>query len=1085
MKPNRVLRQGALALVAAAGLLAGTSSTQAALLLHYDFESIDTVNAIVPNEAPGATVDGTLVQPGKTTISSGNIIVVGPTKYSLGTTLQFTSADGDNAEAAGHVNTNFAASSLSLGPALEYTAMAWVKWGSTSGDNMIFGQPEAGDALHLGSRNGNYHSGHWGDDLGPDQGVNVPTGTGTWHHVAFTNTAAGLQTIFVDGAQVAQGGAGTGGSMSLANNVLIGTSRNNGSFVGTVDEVRVFDTVLTPTEIQAEMIDLPVYNLFEFTKTLLTNSTYVFEITDSATSVVLTTTVALTIDGSSVTPTILKNGGVTTVTYTPPTAPDPGSNHSFTLFAADGGGNDASSTGSVRAPYFPEVVPGPEGAVGIWGVREIRNGAAMGDPGLVNSVAIAVAKPQVNDPPDPQITDGTAPVINHGDPDDPGGRGNFNNDLPFIGNQPGGDDFVIMVAKTKVQIPAAGTYTFSVHSDDGFGLRVDGGRFTSSSGGGAIDASDARTLHFVGYTGDSDTRGVYTFDAAGTYDVLFLGFEGGGGAFFEVAWAPGAHTADKDTNTWTLVGNPNDPTVLAQPFLPKFPDSIPGPTGGSGTWGVRTWLATGAADLNATFNFMTGTLRTPQTSPDDTIDAQLPRLNHNDPNGAGTGGIFGCDEPYPAQILPAASGDDENYVVSAKARIVILEEDDYTFNSHSDDGFFFRVKGVDGPDPSFKRVSGLGRFEMSNPNEMFFEAGTGDSDTRGIIHLPVGQYDLEYVMFEATGGSSFEMTVARGAFPNNADTTTWRPIGYVPGGALTLGRPGIKEPGWSVEASAVGSVDLQNSFSIAGAEAALLADSTTTLWDALNFNDPQSGGPGSIGGDVPFPRNTPNDDDNYAMRATGTLVIPVEGDYLLGFQGDDGGYLQVEGQVWDEIVENATGAGVISGDSLRTEVGTGNSRTVGRIHLAAGEYTIRTLVYEGGGGSYWEVFGVQGPVGFCYPLPLITKGSEALTATDVAAIPLVGQPPPVITEFLANVATDSYSITFTSEPGQTFTLEYSDGLKPSTILGEPGEWFQTVNVIQAEPGSTTTVEGTLSSFLTANGGSLTSLRDVFIRIRRN
>ncbi|MFT4547081.1 MAG: hypothetical protein ACI9MB_001027, partial [Verrucomicrobiales bacterium] len=107
------------------------------------------------------------------------------------------------------------------------------------------------DVLHNGSRNGAYHSGHWGDDI--TGGSNDP---GNWHHVTWTNTDQ-TQEIFVDGVSISSGGSASAGSFNnnLSQTLLIGTSRNGGSFRGSLDDVGVFSTTLSNPQIAA------IYNL--------------------------------------------------------------------------------------------------------------------------------------------------------------------------------------------------------------------------------------------------------------------------------------------------------------------------------------------------------------------------------------------------------------------------------------------------------------------------------------------------------------------------------------------------------------------------------------------------------------------------------------------------------------------------------------------------------------------------------------------------------------------------------------------------------------------------------------------------------
>lgn len=1054
--------------------LFGLTAAHGEKTLHYTFENVNDVMTDTVTNLGSVNTNGEFMNPEKLSITNGAVVTVNGTSYLLGKVLNLANADSETSS-AGHVDTGLPPADFGMTTedglwTRDYTAMAWVNFGSTTGDNMIFGQLSSQDSVHLGSRNGFLHSGHWGDDIGPDQGVNIPTGTGEWHHVAFVNQGQ-QQSIFWDGVLVAGPGAGgVPGNPNTLDNLLIGTFTNNGSFVGSLDEVKVFgDHAMTAEEIQAEMIaGLPVFTLATLSRSILTNDGYRFELTDSPGSVVNPATVTLTIDGAAVTPQVEKNGDVTVVTYVPATPVGPGLTSNYVLAAKDNTNADIGGSGTVRAPYLPKVIPGPEGAVGSWGMREYRPGSIDPDS-LEAAVALLLELPPADDDPDdPTVVDATSvPVVNHSDPDAPGGRGNFNNDLPLIGDQEGEDDneFVI-IAKTKVEITDINQdYTFAIHSDDGFALRISGGpdgntsAFVSSTGNGSIDGSDPQTLVHVAPTGDSNTRGVYRFSAPGTYDVVFVAYEIGGGAFWEVAWAPGAHAADRDT-TWALLGNPNDPAVTAIPFEPKFPTEFPGPAGTDGNWGIRTWLEADEVDnLGQTMDFLSFTDRTPQNDPNNTIDVQRPYLNARDPQTNGHSGFIVPDDPHPGEI----EGSDEDRVVTvAKGRIQVTTPGDYTFSVRSDDGFLLRFKAVEGPNPAFQRVSrgnpgdGNGRFEMSNPNEMFYEAGTGDSDTRGVIFLDAGLYDVEFVNWEGAGGFFYELAVAHGAHPHGSGTSPiWAPVGGTATAVVLV--PGIAEPGWTVESSTPDRDEY--SFSIEGAEMAIdatLADNSapaekTSVWDAINFTDPEAGADGSFTPNAPWPLNTPDDDDNYAMRASANLVITTAGRYHLGFQGDDGGYLIIEGPgnpQWSEIVfsnhpndafieEAVPGSGI--NNMIRLELGTGNSRTIGSIDLQPGTYTLRSLVYEGGGGSWWEIFGGQEAAPGAYQVyDLLTKGPER---TLTAGLPLVGesaQPPSGsfrITEVSVSGNGATVSLTFPSEPGVTYNIQASAGTGPWVAAG--------------------------------------------------
>ncbi|MCH1508876.1 MAG: LamG domain-containing protein [Akkermansiaceae bacterium] len=108
-----------------------------------------------------------------------------------------------------------------------------------------------GAVFHLGFRNqggsGQHWSGHWGDDINSNGAPT--TEIGVWHHVTWTNTAgSNEQSIYVDGVLAVSGGAGGYGANG-GQTLLIGTSNNGGSFNGDLDDVRVYDEVLSAAQI--------------------------------------------------------------------------------------------------------------------------------------------------------------------------------------------------------------------------------------------------------------------------------------------------------------------------------------------------------------------------------------------------------------------------------------------------------------------------------------------------------------------------------------------------------------------------------------------------------------------------------------------------------------------------------------------------------------------------------------------------------------------------------------------------------------------------------------------------------------------
>jgi hypothetical protein len=701
---------------------------------------------------------------------------------------------------------------------------------------------------------------------------------------------------------------------------------------------------------------------------------------------------------------VTKSGAFTTLTYNATFTP--ARIYNYYIIVPWKGGNESAHQGTIQANLLPATLPGPAGIVGRWGIREYT--ISGGSSPNIDRALQATANDAL------PVTEGSAPVLNHTDPNtnNPNTTGNFNNDFAVLSDAPGDQNWVV-VGKTQVSIPAPGNYTFSVHSDDGFAMRVTGaggGRFVSRYGAGIIDPADDQVIAFDGTTGDSNTRGVYQFDAAGTYDILYLGFDNSGGGYHEVAWAQGTFFEDKDTNTWTLVGNSNDPSIPA--YRTRFIQALPGPLSTGSTFGIRTFLnarngTAAVTSVTQTHEFLTNTLRQPNDADGLTIDSERSVLNAVDPDGVGAGGVITPNEAFPGD-RPGVNED--NVVISAKGRINVAEAGFYTFFIHGDDGYLFRLRGVNGTfNPSFKRAVGSGTFQMSNQNEI--TSGTGN--TRAIVFLAVGQYDLDFFLYENTGGFGYELVSAKGEWPIDTPPTGWQLVGfYPPTSSLALPRV-ISEGGWKLESSRPGIISVNN---IASAEQAIsqtlaldpVPAEATTFWNRLDFRDLPSSSHGSFTAtSQPFPFDNPTaGDTNYANRATGTIEITVPGEYHLGFQGDDGGYMQIDAVTgppaqWDSIYQSnhlniarfddAEGG---TRNRMVVETGTGNSRTLGKINLGIGTYQIKTLVYQGSGGSWWEVIGAQANELPNYAYPLIEKDGASSVAI-ARGLQLVPQIAPV------------------------------------------------------------------------------------------
>ena len=117
--------------------------------------------------------------------------------------------------------------------------------------------------------------------------------------------------------------------------------------------------------------------------------------------------------------------------------------------------------------------------------------------------------------------------------------------------------------------------------------------------------------------------------------------------------------------------------------------------------------------------------------------------------------------------------------------------------------------------------------------------------------------------------------------------------------------------------------------------------STTAITPVVNFFD--TGGLGRYGDDLPFPNNTSSDDNDFAIRATGTITIPSSGTWTFGTNSDDGSRLRINGR------------NVINDDTLH-----GPQDRFGRVTLDAGQHELELIYFERGGGAEVELFAAQG-----------------------------------------------------------------------------------------------------------------------------
>lgn len=409
-----------------------------------------------------------------------------------------------------------------------------------------------------------------------------------------------------------------------------------------------------------------------------------------------------------------------------------------------------------------------------------------------------------------------------------------------------------------------------------------------------------------------------------------------------------------------------------EPFFPRA--DLPGPAVVDRAWALR-WIFGTGAQINTIQNVLTNVFAI--GTPD--FAGAFVDMTNDVINFGATAFFMGNTLPIPDEVVNHESGlwTGDDFVLLAIGHLVIPESGQYTFGVHSDDGFAFRIRGG-----TAISVSGNGKLDPVDPEAVVHEANTGDSNTRAVFQLGAGVYRVEWFFWERGGGEGGEFYAARGAVVNDGDipASDWKLVGdNTPSQEFTS--LGITDAGWTVVASPPGGDFQLNAWSDAFADLEAGPNSTTN-YPVLNVGDPNTNA-----GRLAFPGDTPADDDDWALRATATLVVPAAGTYDIGFNSDDGAYVAIDGGTFTEIIENATELSVIQDpETVICDCLTGDSATSARITLAAGNYPIEAGMFERAGGAFLRVWAAESGALQAPNLSTTSAGAyqtgEALHLTD-------------------------------------------------------------------------------------------------------
>lgn len=219
------------------------------------------------------------------------------------------------------------------------------------------------------------------------------------------------------------------------------------------------------------------------------------------------------------------------------------------------------------------------------------------------------------------------------------------------------------------------------------------------------------------------------------------------------------------------------PLVLAKPYFSL--SGLGGPASVAGQWGFRQIWSAGRADAVVT----AADIALQATQPGFAGKIQDTHVNVvNFSLGGATAGFMPDVQPFPAESAGLAT---EDFVVVVRARVVVPSRGDWTIGIHTDDGFALRFVGA-----PFASVSGNGDLDSTFPEYIQYAVPTTDSNTRAVLrNLAAGQYEIQLLYYQRTGGAYCQVYTAPGAWENDTDTGDWQLIGSPDGWKIVAGVP--------------------------------------------------------------------------------------------------------------------------------------------------------------------------------------------------------------------------------------------------------------------------------------------------------
>ncbi len=210
---------------------------------------------------------------------------------------------------------------------------------------------------------------------------------------------------------------------------------------------------------------------------------------------------------------------------------------------------------------------------------------------------------------------------------------------------------------------------------------------------------------------------------------------------------------------------------------------LPGVFGTPGNWGVREIKAYPGIGYSTLVN-VDRILRAYAATPGGTVaEYQTSVINFLDDEGPGNGGYFANEGDLGTNTAVA----DDNVLMIARCAVRIPAGlgGDYTFGFRGDDGARLRVLGK-----QFASSTRIATTNVADPahagDGLHHSNGSGDCNTLGVVNLAPGDYNLEFVWWEGSGGCSAEVFAAKGA--KTSVDSAFQLVGNTAAGGLEIVR---------------------------------------------------------------------------------------------------------------------------------------------------------------------------------------------------------------------------------------------------------------------------------------------------------